>query len=315
VLPEALDQGFVGLLDRVYATGEPFIGNEVPVKIDRDETGAFDEVVLNFVYQPYRDDAGEIQGILVHAVDVTEQVRARQRIEELLKQKDEFIGVASHELKTPVTSVKAYAQALERRFRRQGDLRSADQLAKVDAQLNKLTNLIGDLLDATRLNANRLQFQEEWFDLDALIAEVVDELQHTTEQHVIRREGAAGATIWADRERVGQVLANFLSNAIKYSPQADEIIVRGASDGRSVTVAVQDFGVGIAEEERERVFERFYRAAGPKQETFPGLGLGLFVSAEIIRRQGGRIWVESELGRGSTFCFQLPIAGSSAPRA
>ena len=315
VVPEAIEQGFVDLLDRVYATGEPFIGDETPIKLARPETGEFDEVFLNVACLPYHGSSGTIRGLLVHAVDVTEQVRARQRIEELLKQKDDFIGVASHELKTPVTSVKAYAQSLERRFRRQGDIKSADQLAKLDTQLNKLTSLIGDLLDATRLNSDRLQFQAEWFDLDALIAEVVEELQHTTEQHVIRCEGETRATIWADRERIGQVLANFLSNAIKYSPRADSIIVRSSSDGRSVTISVQDFGVGIAEDERERVFERFYRSAGPTQETFPGLGLGLFVSAEIIRRQGGRIWAESELGRGSTFSFQLPIGGPVEPHA
>lgn len=115
----------------------------------------------------------------------------------------------------------------------------------------------------------------------------------------------ANKTVFGDRDRIGQVIVNMLTNAIKYSPHSVTILVRTIADKENVTLCVQDFGVGIPKERQQQVFERFYRVSG--NETIPGIGLGLYISAEIIRRLGGRIWVESEQGRGSTFCFSLPV--------
>jgi len=250
---------------------------------------------------PMKDDQGRIIKWFGANTDIDDQKRA-------LQEKDDFISIAAHELKTPVTGIKAYTQLLQRRFRRRGDTEAADQLAKLDAQLNKLTRLIGELLDVTKIEAGRLPLHEESFDFDALVGEIVEDVQPTTERHRIVVEGATGRQIRADRERIGQVLTNLLSNAIKYSPTADRIVVHLAVDGPGVVVGVQDFGVGIAKDEQAKVFERFYRARGGDRETFPGLGLGLFITADIVRRHGGEIWLESEPGAGSTFCFRLPIA-------
>src|SRR5258708_7524113 len=232
--------------------------------------------------------------------DITERKELEQR-------KNEFISIASHELKTPVTSLKAYAQVLERRFLKANDQQSAGHLAKMNTQLNKLTNLIADLLDISKIESGKIQFHEELFFIDELMSEIVEEVQRTTEKHVISIRGKANKKLYGNRDRIGQVLTNLITNAIKYSPHTKKIIMKSSSDNKNVTVCIQDFGVGIPQEEQRKVFERFYRVSGPKEDTFPGLGLGLYISSEIIKRQNGRIWVESVAGKGSTFYFTLPI--------
>lgn len=242
-------------------------------------------------------------GLFIYFQDIT----ARKQAEEKLKTTDEFMSVVSHELKTPVTSLKAYTQVLHKRFMKAGDEKSAQHLAKMEAQLNKLTNLIGDLLDVTKIEGGKLQFHEELFAFDDLVQEIIDTMQLTTQKHALQTDGYTNKQVLGDRERIGQVIINFISNAIKYSPHERNIIVSTSSNRDGVTLCVQDFGVGIPKDEQAHVFERYFRVNGPGLDTFPGLGIGLYISAEIINRQGGRIWLESEEGRGSTFCFSLPL--------
>lgn len=236
--------------------------------------------------------------------DMQRELTERKKLE---RQKDEFIGVASHELKTPVTSIKSFAQILQYKFKKKGFHNESELLGKLDAQIDKLTALIGDLLDVTKIEAGQLLFNNDTFAFDELIAEIVEEMQRTTERHTIRIKGKIGKTITSDRERIGQVLINLISNAIKYSPYAKEIIVSSSVVNDAIQVCVQDFGVGISEDKQEKVFDRFFRVSGPDKETYPGLGLGLFISNEIVKRLDGKIWVKSIEGKGSTFCFSLPI--------
>jgi PAS domain S-box-containing protein len=249
------------------------------------------------------DEVGRATIMVGVTFDITEQKLLQQ-------QKDEFIGIASHELKTPVTSIKAYTQVLERMLTQKGDTREAAMIGKMDAQLNRLTSLIADLLDVTKINSGRLQFNYTWFDFNQLIAEVVEDLQRTTQKHTLIEDMQQTGKVYADRERVSQVLVNLITNAIKYSPHTKEIIISTRKENDEVLVGVQDFGIGISKEKQERVFEQFYRVSGVKQHTFPGLGLGLYISSEIIKREGGRIWVNSAEGKGSTFYFALPVQKS-----
>ena len=306
-LPELQGQGFFELLDMVYQTGKAFLGNETLVRLDRQGNGMLEDIYFNFVYQPSYNAAREIDGVLVHAVDVTAQVRARQRIEELSRQKDEFIGIASHELKTPVTSIKAYTQLLERRFRTAGDARASELLKKMDVQLDKLTTLIADLLDVTRMESGKLLFHPSPFDYNELIQEISEEMQRTTTKHRIVQQLSSSVTLVADRDRIGQVLTNLLSNAIKYSPSAGRICVKTIHQDGAIITSVQDEGIGIPTEKQQHIFERFFRVEGETQTTYPGLGLGLYISAEFIKRHQGSIWVESEEGKGTTFSFSLPL--------
>ena len=241
-----------------------------------------------------------VKGIISNFKNVTERII-------LEKQKGDFIGIATHELKTPVTSIKAYTQILLRRFDKEGNAVAANMVEKMDGQLNKLIALIGDLLDVTKIEGGRLQLHEEFYNFNHLISETVEELQRTTDKHKIILKLEPLDKIYGDKDRIAQVFTNLISNAIKYSPAASEIIVYSAIKNNAVDICVEDHGLGISKDHQAKVFERFYRVSGPQGDTFPGLGLGLYISHEIIKRQGGRIWVESEKGKGSTFCFSLPL--------
>lgn len=228
-------------------------------------------------------------------------------------QKDEFLGFASHELKTPVTSIKGYIQLMQLYADSNNSPARILELLlpliqKVDLQVDRLTHLINDLLDVTKAQAGKLEFNMEKFPIDEVICEVVGNMQMISQKHKILINGKTGAFVLGDRERTAQILINLLSNAIKYSPQADRVLVHmGASAGK-VSITVQDYGIGIAKENQQKVFERFYRVDGSKQETYPGLGLGLHIAAEIAKRQNGRLSVESLEGQGSIFCLELPVA-------
>ena len=247
----------------------------------------------------YRSD-GSFSGYIGSCVDITEQKYLQQ-------QKDDFIGIASHELKTPVTSIKAYAQVLERMMIKNGAVKEAEMISKMDNQLNRLTSLIGDLLDVTKINSGKLQFNDIEFDFNDYVKILIEDLQHTTLKHKLIEKLSPAGIVFGDKDRIGQVITNLVTNAIKYSPGSNEIIIHSAIENNEVVLCVEDFGIGISEKNMKRVFEQFYRVSGDLQHTFPGLGLGLYISSEIIKREGGRIWVNSIQGKGSTFCFALPL--------
>ncbi len=235
---------------------------------------------------------------------LSEQIATR----ELEQRRTEFIGMVVHELKTPLTSIKGFAQLLLRRYARgMGDEQSAQLVARMDVQIKKLTDLVDDFLDISRIAGGKLQFREDYFSFDELIEESVQELQLLNSQQRIVREGETNKTIWGDRLRIGQVITNLVSNAMKYAPSSESIVVKASADADSVTLCVQDFGPGIPKAIHTKVFDPFYRFEHTEQGVTPGLGLGLYISAEIIKRQQGRIWVESEEEQGATFCFTLPV--------
>lgn len=224
----------------------------------------------------------------------------------LVTQKDTFLGIASHELKTPLTSLKLYAQVLERMLKKTGDEKNAEFAKKMDLQVVKLTSLVGDLLDVTKINSGKIHLNESDFDFEKLVLETAEELQMST-LHKIKLNTENVGTVFADRERISQVITNLISNAIKYSPDAVEILVDIKNEGNFAIFTVQDFGIGMPEDKKAKVFEQYYRVSGDEQNTFPGLGLGLYIAAQIVERSNGKIWVESTLGKGSTFCFSLPL--------
>ena len=226
---------------------------------------------------------------------------------ELDKRKDEFISMASHELKTPVTSLKGFLGLLQRLLATRGEEKALHYLARMDTQVNKLTKLINDLLDLSKIQTGKLSYREERFDIDALVQEVIENVQETTQTHHLQLKGQTRTEMFGDRDRIGQVLINLLNNAIKYSPRADTVLVCLAKDQNNIIVSVQDFGIGIAEEHQHKIFERFYQVTDPEEKTYPGLGIGLNISCEIVKRHGGWMWVESQKGKGATFHFTLPL--------
>ena len=255
---------------------------------------------LSIKSRPVSGEHGNVLFVVTIIHDLTERMLAEMR-------KDEFISMTSHELKTPVTSLKGFANVLQRRLLKQGDEQTLHYLSRMDVQLNKLTKLISDLLDMSRMQSGKLGLQIEPFDLDAFVHETVENLQAATLTHQILVEGRADAQIEGDKDRLEQVLINLLTNAVKYSPQADKVIVHVSRDADQVIIGVQDFGIGIAEAHHQKIFERFYQVTDPEEKTYPGLGIGLHISREIVERHSGRIWVESIKGEGATFFVSLPL--------
>ena len=260
-----------------------------------------------------------LQGDLLHrliryAIERRKVEQERERLvrEQIIRdereaRRKEFTSMVVHELKTPLSSLKGYSQLIGRRCERADDKQGMDLAARMDSQVVRLTSLIDDLLDINRMEGGKLQLRESEFAFDELVDEVVTDLQLTTEQPQIVREGSTGATIWGDRERISQVLTNLLTNAIKYAPESETILVKLATDTQSVMACVQDFGPGIPKEYQSRIFEPFYRVEQMSIASPKGLGLGLAIAADLIERHHGRLWVESEEGEGATFCFTLPL--------
>jgi PAS domain S-box-containing protein len=249
---------------------------------------------------------------LAHRIALTlDNTRLYQEAQKAIALRDDFISIASHELRTPVTSLKLYVQALQKQLARRGEEHLTRSFAKMDAQLNKLTMLIKDLLNVSRIELGRLDFQEDLLDLNEVVKETVEQLQPTTNKHRLCIEGNIDRPVWGDKYRIDQVLTNLLTNAIKYSPQADTVIVRLTPAQDAAVVSVQDFGIGIEQEHINHIFNRFYRVSDPEEKTYPGLGIGLYITHEIIKRHGGTLTVESEKGQGSIFSFTLPYKSST----
>jgi PAS domain S-box-containing protein len=248
-----------------------------------------------------KDSNGTIIGAVAANRDITEW-------KELERSKDEFIGAASHELRTPVTALKGYTQLLQRTLEKQGLRDHAQTLAKMDGQLNRLTKLIADLLDVSKMQMGKIAYSKAVFDFNAWVHDIINDIQQASPHHVIALTRDTQCKIIGDQDRLSQVFINLLTNAIKYSPKAErvDVIIRPVSD--IVTVSVRDYGIGIPKEHHSRIFERFYRVASSHDNTFPGLGIGLYISHEIIQAHEGKIWVESEEGKGSTFFVSLPLA-------
>lgn len=223
------------------------------------------------------------------------------------RRKDEFIAMASHELRTPLTSLRGFLHLLGQRLRKQEDQQALAYLERVNRQVTRLSKLVTDLLDISRMQTGQLDYSMEPFQLDALAREVVEAVQEGTASHRIQLEGQTCASVLGDADRVGQVLINLLTNAIRYSPNAARIIVRLSADQADASVSVQDFGPGIAREHQQKIFERYYQVSDSSHQPFAGLGIGLYLASEIIKRHHGTIRVESVPGRGSTFSFTLPI--------
>ena len=239
-------------------------------------------------------------------VDISER-------KELDKRKDEFISMASHELKTPVTSLKGFLSLLQRSLKTQeGAEKELHYLARMHTQIDKLTTLINDLLDISKMQTGQLIYREERFALAGLVQEIVESIQETAQKHHLSFQDWEQVEVFGDRDRIGQVIINLLTNAIKYSPQADRVLIRVARSEHEALVSVQDFGIGIAEEYQQKIFERFYQVTDATEKTYPGLGIGLYICGEIVKRHNGRLWVESRKGEGSTFYFALPLVPQNA---
>ncbi len=420
--PELEGQGIYELLDTVYQTGKPFFGYEIAVPIATPDGTT--QRYYNFMYQPTHGTSGQIDGIVSFAFDVTQQVLARQKVEEreeqyrflanampqqvwtampdgildyvnqqtvdyfersadeiigagwqnflhpddlpsclhawqhslqtgqlyqiefrlragngtykwhlgralplisnghivkwfgtntdiheykrLQAQKDEFISMASHELRTPMTTIKAWTQIQKKQFEKQGREDVVRSFNKMETQINKVNRLIADLLDISKMQVGKLSYTRENVSLDAIVNESVEMVQQTSTTHRISIHGRADNYVVGDKDRLEQVFTNLLNNAIKYSPNATTVDVFIETAQNHVFVKVRDYGIGIPREHQGKIFDRFYRVSDGASPLFPGLGMGLYIACEVVMRHDGEIAVESEEGNGSTFIVTLP---------
>ncbi|HEX2911757.1 MAG TPA: PAS domain-containing protein [Chloroflexia bacterium] len=445
VFPDYKEQGYVDQLRRVYQTGQVISGTEVPVLIKEPGEAEPVEKYLSYLYQPTLDAAGQVDGVLLHSVDVTSQVKARRQVEQLVErikeqaveletileaipdavfvadrkmrlykanstgkvmlglrdenqqedgilrprinlffpdgrpvpleqeplyralegevitefrlrmvkidnneaieirvsaapiradgeikaavavvndvtllhqleqEKEAFLSVAAHELRTPITSIKGMTQLAMRKLNRGGFVHEANMLQQVEKQANRLTGLVNDLTDVNRIQTGKLTLKLSEIDLVDLTRQVVESMQATTDLHSIRLSGLDSLVLQGDADRLEQVLSNLINNSIKYSPEGGTISVgikKSHSDrGLEAVISVEDEGMGVSPEDRTRLFERFQRGSKTEEMGSSGFGLGLYISREIVDRHGGRIWLEERKDRhkGACFCLALPL--------
>jgi two-component system sensor histidine kinase VicK len=245
------------------------------------------------------DKAVRLVGVVL---DITEQKNDELR-------KNDFIGMVSHELKTPLTSVNAYIQLLMKKAQKLEDDFMGTALDKVNQQIKRMTAMINGFLNISRLEAGKIHLDKQHFDIELLVKMIIEDVQLTTTSHNIEFSGCKPIIVYADQNKIGAVISNLLSNAIKYSPRGKNIRISCELREDQVKFSIKDEGMGIKPQDIDKLFNRFYRIETKHTENISGFGIGLYLSAEIIHHHNGKIWVESQSGVGSTFYFTLPLEG------
>ncbi len=246
----------------------------------------------------------DVRGVVVISQDINER-----KLLEL--QKNEFLSIASHELKTPLTSIRAYGQLLIKRHRaeekKEQDLKFLNNIV---SQTDKLTGLIDDLLDVSKLQEGKFSVQYDSFQMKTLVKKLIEDFTYMSDQHTIILKKSTVAFVKGDESRIAQVLMNLLTNSIKHSPSSTQIEIAIEKKGKFVVTSVKDFGEGIPADKQKFVFDRFFRIDDVRTRP-TSTGLGLYIASEIIKLHEGKIWLESKKGKGATFYFSLPIAKST----
>ncbi|MCC8424921.1 CHASE3 domain-containing protein [Mucilaginibacter sp. UR6-11] len=294
LIPENLQHEEPGILARLRQ-GEKIDHYET---VRRTQDGRLINVSLTI--SPIHDKEGRVTGVSKIARDITEQKQDDQR-------KNDFIGMASHELKTPLTTLTAIIQVLQQKYKDTSDVFLPQALNKANTQTRKMSSLITGFLNISRLESGKLEISKTEFDLADLINEQVDEIRLTVGSHNFYFDAPGLIPVLADYDKIGSVISNLLSNAVKYSPKGKQVFIKAQQQTDEVVVSVQDEGMGIRSKDLPHIFDRYYRAGSEHTKHISGFGVGLYLCAEIIHRHDGRIWAESEKGVGSTFFFTLPI--------
>lgn len=263
--------------------------------LSQDRTPGLEDKVLTAIFI--------LEGLIISIIS-----EARYQSE---RQKSDFIGFAAHELKNPLSSIKGFADLIQQRAQKIQDQKTFSFAQKIQSQSNKMLELIDDLLDVTKIEVGKFTYKEEYFDFDALVEEVFSHQRITAEGRIITLSGKSKKLIYGDRYRIGQVITNLLTNALKYSPLNSKVALKVAGQKNRVVLRVRDNGIGLSKAEQNMIFEQFFRSAGAQREKPGGLGLGLFICSQIIKHHGGKLSVKSLENRGSTFFMELPIRRNS----
>ncbi|MDI1433982.1 ATP-binding protein [Polyangium sorediatum] len=332
VFPELADHPIIGILDRVYTTGVPYVTDELRIDIDRG-SGHVEESHFSFNLFPVRGASGEPEGFLCVAVDVTERVRARKRLEEAMQEreellvreqearrqaesanrsKDEFLAMLGHELRNPLAPITT---ALYLMRMRAGDV-AARERAVIERQVKHLAQLVDDLLDVSRITRGKVELKKERIEVAEVVAKAIEMASPLLEQrrhHLTVEVPSRGLVVDGDGTRLAQVMSNLLTNAAKYTESGGQIVVEAERRGRDVEIRVRDNGIGIAADVLPRVFDFFVQDSQSLDRAQGGLGLGLAIVRNLVTMHGGTVSARSEgKGRGSEFVVRLPgVAGLS----
>ena len=234
-------------------------------------------------------------------IEITEQKQDEIR-------KNDFIAMVSHELKTPLTSLKGYMQLLTSKAKKSADMFTINALERGNTQITKMTAMINGFLNVSRLESGKIYLEKAPFVLEEMMQDIIEEINITTHSHEVVMLPGDKCTLNADADKIGQVVNNFLTNAVKYSPAGSRIEVAVKTSANNVTISVKDQGMGINPADLDKIFDRFYRVQNQHAQNISGFGIGLYLCAEIVYRHDGRIWVESEIGKGSAFHFSIPFS-------
>ena len=263
-----------------------------------------------------RDDYGRPVKVIGSMLDISERFKNeelnRKANQDLMRNKDEFISIASHEIKTPITIIKSYSQIIRKEAERNiyDDTNLKIYAERIQKQSDKLLKLVENLLDISRINTGKMIIYPETFDFTKLLEQTLDELDARSGSQIIELTGDAPLRVYADEFRIGQVLTNLITNAIKYSPGTDRIIINCSKnvENNTATISVQDFGKGIAKADQEKLFQKFERIINIHENQVSGTGLGLSIAIEIMKQHGSTIILKSEEGKGSIFSFKLMLS-------
>ncbi|WP_423146543.1 PAS domain S-box protein [Rubrolithibacter danxiaensis] len=247
---------------------------------------------------PLRDEQGTILKWIGSITDIQDQKANEEK-------KDEFISIASHELKTPITSLRGYIQIMEKVAKKEGSPSILNLLEKTNRQAFKLTALVNDLLNVSKIQAGKINYTFSEFSVDEILEDALTDIKNNYPTHYISVKGDTSIRMVGDKLRLEQVLCNLLSNAAKYSPDSFEIILEVTDKADTLNISITDFGVGIPEEKVPFIFNRFYRVENTSYK-FTGLGIGLYIASEIIKGHNGKISFTSVYGKGTTFSFSIP---------
>lgn len=289
-------------LIQTLTTRKSIIGKEFEITRDNGK-----KVFVQISSSLIENKEGKPIAVALIVNDVTQQKEMEER-------KDDFVNMASHELKSPITSLKLYIELLSRHLKSKKDRKGSKTVSSIMSQTERLQELVSDLLDVSRLQTGKLSFKKEIFRIDQLVQETIKTLHDSTNNHKVVVSKSPPINVLADKFRIYQVITNLVTNAIKYSPAGTAINVTVKRSNGKVVVSVKDRGIGIEKEQQKKIFDRLYQVTDSKEKTFPGLGMGLYISKEIVRRHKGSIWVESDKDKGSTFYFTLPLQQKSVTK-
>ena len=324
-LPEVRDQGFIDLLDDVLATGEPYIGREMPIRLVRRPGGEPEERFVDFAYQPIREEDGTCSGIVAHGHDVTAQVVSRREVERLLAEselaraeaesanriKSQFLTTMSHELRTPLNAIGGYTELLQMGIDAPMSERQQQFLERIQQSQHHLLGLINEVLNFAKLETGTIRYDIGEVPVRGVLnaAEALVEPQARAKDLDLRI-GDCPATLVAraDAEKMRQIVINLLSNAVKFTDAGGRVAVTAMGDGDEVRVEVSDTGIGIEADQLEAIFGAFVQVRGDLTRPYEGTGLGLAISRDLARGMGGDLAVRSTPGKGSTFTLTLPAA-------